>query len=142
MKNLIAMLFAALSLTACVSQDYEVGTDREVTVGSAMIQQTRFVYGSGNFYNTLIYTGKEGTTVFIQHSLSSDRGANRNTDYRFDMARSDVFTVQTVRIQVLSYTPDSIRFKVLQTDMKTRIDHSQPTTYKVGDIIELKRTVV
>ena len=137
-KTILSILLLTLA-TACTSTDYKVGLDREVTVGATMIQKSQWAYGVGTVYNTLVYVGKEGSTVFIAHRVFNEAGGGNVTDYRFDLSHSNVITVQGVRLQVLSATPDTIRFKVLETDAPARVDHYSPTSYAPGDVIELER---
>lgn len=139
MKNLY--LFFAFPIVVCLvgcsvghaiqeisSQDFELGKEKTVFVGEAMIS---FVFGSTNLFNRdllqagtkeeLVYSGKSGKTIKVDYRQYYGKdsegwyikdGFTQHLEY--DLSTSPMIAYKNYRIKVIACNSSAIKFIVME----------------------------
>ena len=120
MRQLIVLclLFAGCGGSSEFFKDYEIGAEKQATVGSAMVtvsNQEIIANHSTPITQQLIYGGVTARVVRITYREFGENLTRPNffQDVQYDLNESEMIVFQDLTIQVLEATSKQIRFKVL-----------------------------
>ena len=127
LKLILLNVLFGLSLASCgTTRDYEVGTDREVSVGGVMLE-TVHTDLNGEFRKQMIYMGVDSSGVasveYREFAQNYARPAFTER-YVLDVSKSRNVVVKNLELEIVTADSKSVRFRVLRTDVPMRKDYN------------------
>jgi hypothetical protein len=120
MRRLIVfcLVFAGCGGSTAYFKDYDIGVEKQATVGSVMVtvsNQEKIATHTNKILQQLIYGGTTGRVARITYREFGE-DLTRPTffqDLQYDLNESDIVVYQDISLQVIEASPKQIRFKVL-----------------------------